>query len=104
MHLAPALLVSVAMQNKIYKVLTPITKRDGGTWFMKVGSGYTNKDNSINLYLDAVPVAVAPGKGMTLQIRELDETDLRQREAKRTGGELAAPLASASHASEGVPF
>lgn len=92
------------MQNKMYKVLTPITKRDGGSWFMKVGSGYTNKDNSINLYLDAVPVAIAPGKGMTLQIRELDEEDLRQREARRSGGGLGAPSATASHASEGLPF
>lgn len=68
----------------MYKVLTPITKRDGqGSWFMKVGSGFTNKDDSINLYLDVIPVGIAPGKGMTLQIRELDENDLRQREANR---------------------
>ncbi len=102
--MASRLLVSVAMQNKMYKVLTPIMKRDGGSWFMKIGSGYTNKDDSINLYLDAVPVGVAPGKGMTLQIRELDETDLRQRESRRSGGDLAAPSATASHAGEGVPF
>ncbi|MBA3457798.1 MAG: hypothetical protein H0T42_32245, partial [Deltaproteobacteria bacterium] len=73
------------MQKKMYKVLTPIQKRDGqGSWFMKIGSGFTNKDDSINLYLDVIPVGIAPGKGMTLQIRELDENDLRQREA-RTG-------------------
>ncbi len=104
LRLASPLLVVGAMQNKMYKVLTPITKRDGGSWFMKVGSGYTNKDNSINLYLDAVPVAIAPGKGMTLQIRELDEADMRQREVRRAGGELAAPSSTASQASEGVPF
>jgi len=72
------------MQKKMYKVLTPIQKRDGqGSWFMKVGTAFTNKDDSINLYLDAIPVAAMPGKGMTLQIRELDENDLRQREASR---------------------
>jgi hypothetical protein len=92
------------MQNKMYKVLTPITKRDGGTWFMNVGDGYTNKDNSINLYLHDVPVAVAPGKALTLQIRELDEADLRQREARRAGGNLAVASSTATHASEGVPF
>ena len=104
LRVASPLLLLGAMQNKMYKVLTPITKRDGGSWFMKIGSGYTNKDSSINLYLDAVPVGVAPGKGMTLQIRELDEADLRQREARRSGGEHAAPSATATHASEGVPF
>jgi hypothetical protein len=66
-------------------VLTPILKRDGqGSWFMKIGTAFTNKDDSINLYIDAIPVGVAPGKGMTLQIRELDENDLRQREASRS--------------------
>lgn len=94
------------MQKKMYKVLTPITKRDGqGSWFMKVGSGFTNKDDSINLYLDVVPVGIAPGKGMTLQIRELDENDLRQREQARTSnnrgplgeGGLDAPSGTGAH-------
>jgi hypothetical protein len=100
-------------QKKIYKVLTPIQKRDGGTWFMKIGSGYTNKDDSINLYLDAIPVSGPPGKGMTIQIRELDENDLRQREANRAGygrtgaGGDAASTTGPTHAlgaSESVPF
>jgi hypothetical protein len=111
------------MQKKMYKVLTPILKRDGqGSWFMKVGNGFTNKDDSINVYLDVIPVGIAPGKGMTLQIRELDENDLRQREASRAsysrgtlGGPgigLEAPSGTGSHgpaagalgASEAIPF
>jgi len=126
LHLAPPLLCTGAthrrrketlvMQKKMYKVLTPIQKRDGsGSWFMKVGNGFTNKDDSINLYVDVIPVGIAPGKGMTLQIRELDDNDLRQREASRAGngrGELGAPggnldalSATGSHAaSESIPF
>lgn len=108
------------VQKKMYKVLTPIQKHDGtGSWFMKIGSGFTNKDDSINLYVDVIPVGIAPGKGMTLQIRELDENDLRQREASRankgrpdlgaTGASLNAPVGtgaagSALPASDAVPF
>ena len=77
------------MQKRIYKVLTAIPKRDGsGSWFMRVGSAYTNKDDSINLYLDAIPVN--QGKGVTLQIRELDEADLRQRDGQRDGQRAAS--------------
>ncbi len=92
------------MQKKMYKVLTPILKRDGqGTWFMKIGSAFTNKDDSINLYLDAIPVGVAPGKGMTLQIRELDENDLRQRDAARSSyGQRSPGTSSGFDASSGT--
>ena len=95
------------MQKKMYKVLTPIMKRDGqGSWFMKIGNGFTNKDESINVYLDVIPVGIAPGKGMTLQIRELDEAELRQRAASRTSygrsslddtGGLDAPSGAGPH-------
>ena len=89
------------VQKKMYKVLTPIQKHDGtGSWFMKIGSGFTNKDDSINLYVDVIPVGIAPGKGMTLQIRELDENDLRQREASR-GRRPPAATAITSRTSRG---
>lgn len=122
LHLAPALLCTGAMQKKIYKVLAPIQKHNNqGSWFMKVGSGYTNKDDSINLYLDAIPCVPEGGK-MTLQIRELDADDLRQRETNRASyarGALGAPGAGfdassgigshgptvgATGASESIPF
>jgi len=89
--------------NKKFKVLALITKKDGGTHWMRIGSAYQNKDDSINAYVDAFP---REGK---LQIRELDEEDLRQRETRRA----ASPSSSAAavpHAStpvltaDGVPF
>lgn len=81
-------------QKRTYKVLAAISKRDGsGEWFMRVGSGFENRDNSINIYLDALPVGQAVVK---LQIRELDARELAQREAHRTSA------ASASSASPGA--
>ena len=104
------------MQKKIYKVLTPIQKHNSqGSWFMRVGSGYTNKDDSINIYLDAIPCGL-DGSKMVLQIRELDAEDLKQREANRasysrgTLGEASSgtgshgPAAGAIGASESIPF
>jgi hypothetical protein len=91
---------TVVLEKKMYKVLTPIPKRDGsGSWFMKVGNGFTNKDNSINVYLDVIPVGIQPGKGMTLTIMELDERDLKQREANRMKSSTAGRPATAD-----IPF
>lgn len=68
------------MQKQMFKVLCPIPKRDGtGKFWMRVGSGFRNKDNSINVYLDAMPVR----GDVTLQLREMDENDLRERDAGR---------------------
>ena len=68
------------LQKKMFKVLCPIPKRDGsGKWWMRVGSGFENKDSSINVYLDAMPVR----GDVTLQLRELDESDLRERDGDR---------------------
>lgn len=69
--------------KKMYKVLSPIEKKPGNTYWMRVGSAFTNKDESINLYIDAMP---APnGKSYQFQIRELDAEDLRRRDAARDG-------------------
>jgi len=59
------------------KVLCPLQREEGGkTYWMKIGSAFTNRDGSFNVYLDAYP---ANGK---LQIRELDERDLAATEGK----------------------
>jgi hypothetical protein len=80
----PPMNTSLNTNKKMYKVISPIEKRGGGTYWLRVGSAFTNKDDSINLYLDAMP---APnGKSFQLQIRELTEEDLRRRETNRDGG------------------
>jgi hypothetical protein len=58
----------------MFKVISPIEKKEGGKYWMRVGTGFTNKDDSINIYLDAWP------KNFQLQLRELDEEDLRRRD------------------------
>jgi hypothetical protein len=93
------------VQKKMFKVLTAIEKRDGGTFWMRIGSGFTNRDNSVNIYLDAIP------KNFQLQLRELDDEDLRKRDPQRTesgSGGLASGLAvtppAGSPADQGLPF
>lgn len=64
--------------KKMYKVLTAVQKKGGGTYWLRLGTAFTNRDDSINLYLDAVPAPT--GNSYHLQIRELDADDLRRRE------------------------
>jgi len=83
------------LQKKAFKVLAAIPKKDGTQWWMKCGSAHTNKDDSINVYLDAMP------RDLKFQLRELDEEDLRRREAYRTG---AASAAGAAASDPGAPL
>lgn len=89
-------------QKKMFKVLSAIDKRDGGTFWMRVGSAYTNRDNSVNIYLDVFP------KSFQFQLRELDEEDLRKRDPQRTSsGPAQGTLpgsADPSPADQGLPF
>jgi hypothetical protein len=80
--------------GKRFKVLAIMAKSDGtGEYFTRVGNAFENKDSSINVYMDLMPLAV--GKSVKLQIRELDESDLRKRESysSRTTDRLGAAAA-----------
>jgi len=66
------------MPNKRKKVLCPM-ERQGKTHWMRIGSAFSNADGSTNVYLDAYP---ANGK---LQIRDLDERDLKTRNPTSDG-------------------
>ena len=70
----------LVLQKKMFKVLSAIEKRDGGTFWMRVGSAFTNRDNSVNIYLDVLP------KNFQFQLRELDEEDLRRRDPQQRNG------------------
>jgi hypothetical protein len=83
------------VQKKMFKVLSAIEKRDGGTFWMRVGSGFTNRDNSVNIYLDVIP------KNFQLQLRELDEEDLRKRDPQRTDPSASGLASAAMAASAG---
>jgi len=65
--------------KKMFKVLCPMEGKNGHKWWMRLGTGFPNKDDSINIYLDAVPTHA----GFTLQLRELTEEDMRQSAERR---------------------
>ena len=97
------------LEKKMFKVLSPMQKHEGGgTWWMRVGSGYEskNKAGSINLYLDAVPCQGGP---VRLLICEMDESDLQKRGAAHNGPLLGTTASAPSPASgsstpQGIPF
>lgn len=66
--------------KKMFKVLSPIVKKDGSTFWMRVGTGFPNKDDSVNVYLDVFP------KDGKLQLREFDERELQGGKWKGEGG------------------
>jgi hypothetical protein len=49
------------------RVLCPVSTKEGKTFWVRMGNAYVNKDNSINLYLDGLPV------NGRLQIRDWDD-------------------------------
>ncbi|HEY4175287.1 MAG TPA: hypothetical protein VGM90_00575 [Kofleriaceae bacterium] len=68
-----------------FKILAIVPKLDGkGEFFTKVGIGFRNKDQSINLFLETLPLQSLNGKPVKLQIREWDERDERPRENFRS--------------------
>ena len=54
------------METTKYKVAYVITERNEKTYWNRIGVAFTNKDGSINVKLDALPI------GGTLQIRDYE--------------------------------
>jgi hypothetical protein len=83
---------------RMFKVLCPVERKDGGTFWMRVGSAFPNKDQSINLYLDALPLG-----HNKLQIREMEDEDFNR--GKRRDGDAAPPSSQAHGAgNDDLPF
>jgi hypothetical protein len=81
--------------SKRMKVLSPVSGKDGKTFWMRAGVAHGNKDGSINLYLDMLPT------NGRLQIRDWDEPE----RAAGVGGEgLRYPQAGAAPAGNELPF
>lgn len=55
--------------KKRFNVISPVERKDGKTFWVRIGVGYANRDNSINMYLDALPV------NQRLQLREADDDE-----------------------------
>lgn len=92
------------VQKQMFKVLAQVSRRDGtGTWLMRVGSGYRNRDGSINAYVDALPVGLEKG-GLQLQIRELDPDEVRARDSSRASVAPVPQNGGAKPAADALPF
>lgn len=99
------------MQKKVFKVVSPIERPGGGTWWMRCGTGYGNKDDSINIFLESLPLAaVTKGEGIKIQLRELTDEELRERAEKkatyapRSIDPNGLPSTSTRAAGEPIPF
>jgi hypothetical protein len=55
--------------SKTKKVICPVEGKDGKTHWLRLGRAYVNRDSSINLFLDGLPV------NGRLQVRDWDEKD-----------------------------
>jgi hypothetical protein len=87
--------------GKMYKVMVPI-ERNGNTHWLRGGSAFTNKDESLNVYLDALPMAVFTSGQLKLQIREYSDEELRQRDEYRARRPESPP--QRDHVQGTVPF
>jgi hypothetical protein len=92
------------LQKRMYKVISPIEGRDGHKWWLRCGSGFVNKDESINVYLNALPLTTKDGQ-VTLQLRELTEEDLRQSAEKRASfAPRSGPGSASLPVQDSIPF
>ena len=99
-------------QKRMFKVISPVDKDGGGTWWLRCGSAFVNKDNSINVYLDAMPLRTKPGEGVKLQLREYTEDELRERSEKKSTysargtltPDFTPPAQTGLGAADAVPF
>ncbi len=77
--------------KKRFNVVSPVERKDGKTFWVRIGVGYANRDNSINMYLDALPV------NQRLQLRIADDD-----EKLASDGSRRPPGLRASSQADGV--
>lgn len=77
-------------EGKRKLVLCPIAPKDPTkkTLWVRMGTAFVNKDNSINLYLNGLPVN---GK---LQVRDFDEREEREWQERRAVRRSSTPVES----------
>ena len=101
------------LNGKMYKVLFPIEGSDGKTThWIRGGTAFTNKDESLNAYIDSLPLTVFAGKPFKLQIRQFEESELRRRDGdgrpSRGNGlsttEFPPPERQSALDDNGIPF
>ena len=74
-------MTAMQMQEKrMFKVISFVERKDKTTYWMKIGTGFPNRDGSINLYLDAMPIHPK------LQLREVTEEERFENARRRRNG------------------
>ncbi len=63
-------------QKNVKAVYTVVERGQGKSFWVRIGVGFTNRDGSLNLRLDAIPV------NGTLQVREWEPYDRRSETAE----------------------
>jgi hypothetical protein len=83
----------------MFKVMIPVEKKGGGTYWMRVGTGFPGKDGStsLNLYIDAFPA-----NSKMLHVREMDDEDF-QKSDRRVDRRVNEPV-PAEAAGGDLPF
>ena len=90
---------------KRFKVSAIVPKQDGtGEWFQKIGVAFENKDQSLNAYIELLPLTAMSPKGIKLHIREVTEADMEKSRASTRGSSTGPQPSSPSAASEDVPY
>ncbi len=83
------------MSKKMFKVLCPMEGRNGVKYWSRLGSGFTNKDESINVYLDVIPFNKT---NVTIQLREVTEEEQRRDAERRAANSNGAGASMPSNA------
>ncbi|MBK9071724.1 MAG: hypothetical protein IPL79_12090 [Myxococcales bacterium] len=83
--------------KKRFNVVSPVERKDGKTFWVRIGVGYANRDNSINMYLDALPV------NQRLQLRVADDDEKLASDGSRRPPSVRAP-SQADGSSAVAPF
>lgn len=85
------------MNSRRLKVLCPMeNEKSGKTYWMRIGTAFSNADGSTNILLDALPV------NRKLHVRDLDERDRAQRRDEPGGAREGDGAPAAADA--GLPF
>ncbi len=73
-----------ASKDKEMKSVYTVADRDGRSYWTKIGVGFTNRDGSLTLKLDALPT------NATLQVREYESAEQRAEALRRRFGNAPA--------------
>jgi hypothetical protein len=82
----------------MYKVISHIETKNGGGYWMRVGTAFDNKDASINVYLDAVP------KTHQFQLREFTAEDFAKKAKFERSAMPAQQPQQPQTANDSLPF